>query len=69
MAITAKRQHKCAGDKDCTCNGLIKHAHHICRTAGCACHQAEAYGLVAVTVEHEAVYVPAQVQRLTEPTP
>ena len=59
MAITAKCQHKCAGDKDCVCNGLVKHQHHICRDAACRCHMAEAYGLEAVTVEREAVYVPA----------
>ena len=50
MAITAKCQHKCAGDRDCTCNGLVKHQHHICRDAACRCHTAEAYGLEAVTV-------------------
>ena len=65
MAITAKCQHKCAGDRDCTCNGLVKHQHHICRDAACRCHMAEAYGLEAVTVEREAVYVPA-VRRMEE---
>ena len=59
MAITAKCQHKCAGDKDCTCNGLVPHVHHICRNADCRCHAAESYGLEAVTVQHQAVYVPA----------
>ena len=58
MAITAKCQHKCAGDKDCTCNGLVPHTHHICRTPDCRCHAAEAYGLEAVTMQHQAVYVP-----------
>ena len=65
MAITAKCQHKCAGDKDCTCNGLVPHVHHICRDAACRCHMAEAYGLEAVTVERETVYVPA-VRRMEE---
>ena len=58
MAITAKCQHKCAGDKDCTCNGLVPHVHHICRNADCRCHAAESYGLEAVTMQHQAVYVP-----------
>ena len=58
MAITAKCNHKCAGGKDCTCNGLMPHAHHICRDPACRCHNAEAYGLEAVTVQHQAVYVP-----------
>ena len=58
MAITAKCQHKCAGDRDCTCNGTIPHVHHICRTPDCRCHAAEAYGLEAVTMQHQAVYVP-----------
>ena len=65
MAITTKCQHKCAGDKDCVCNGAISHTHHICRDAACRCHMAEAYGLEAVTVEREAVYVPA-VRRMEE---
>ena len=65
MAITAKCQHKCAGDKDCTCNGIVPHVHHICRDAAYRCHTAEAYGLEAVTVEREAVYVPA-VRRMEE---
>ena len=69
MAITGKCNHKCAGGRDCTCDGLIRHAHHICRTADCACHQAEAYGLEMVTAAREAVYVPARIQRMTEPTP
>lgn len=67
MAITAKCNHKCSGRHDCICNGLVPHAHHICKDAACPCHQAEAYGLEAVTVEHQAVYVPRQ--RRPEPTP
>ena len=65
MAITTKCTHKCPGDKDCVCNGAISHTHHICRDAACRCHTAEAYGLEAVTVEREAVYVPA-VRRMEE---
>ena len=42
-----------------SCNGLVRHAHHICRNADCRCHAAESYGLEAVTVQHQAVYVPA----------
>lgn len=58
MAITAKCTHKCPGGHECTCNGLRPHEHHICKDAACACHTAEAYGLEAVTVQHQAVYVP-----------
>ena len=65
MAITAKCNHKCPAGRECTCNGLVRHEHHICRAAGCACHTAAAYGLEAVTVEREAVYVPA-VRRMEE---
>lgn len=65
MAITAKCQHKCAGDRDCTCNGLVRHAHHICRDTTCRCHTAEAYGLEAMTVDHQAVYMP-RLRRLEE---
>ena len=59
MAITTKCNHKCPGGRECSCNGSIHHKHHICRSADCRCHAAEAYGLEAVTVEREAVYVPA----------
>ena len=58
MAITTKCNHKCPGGRECTCNGSIHHEHHICRTPGCACHAAVAYGLEMVTDAREAVYVP-----------
>ena len=44
---------------------MIRHEHHICRTPGCACHTAEAYGLEMVTDAREAVYVP-RLARLEE---
>ena len=65
MAVTAKCTNKCPGGHECTCNGLRRHAHHICKDADCACHTAAAYGLEAVTVEHQAVYVPLA-RRMTE---
>ena len=65
MAITTKSTHTCAAGRDCACNGDTPHVHHICRDAACRCHMAEAYGLEAVTVEREAVYVPA-VRRMEE---
>ena len=68
MAITAKCTHKCPGGRECTCNGMILHEHHICRTPGCACHTAEAYGLEMVTDARQAVYVPARTQRIGEGT-
>ncbi len=67
MAITTKCTHKCPGDKECTCNGLVRHAHHICRDVTCRCHSAEAYGLEAMTVDHQAVYV-TRLRRLEEGT-
>lgn len=58
MAVTAKCTCKCPGGHECTCNGLHTHEHHICKEPACICHTAEAYGLEAVTVQHQAVYVP-----------
>lgn len=61
MAVTAKCTNKCPGGRECTCNGLKEHQHHICKDAACVCHTAEAYGLILVTGrERQTVYVPVQ---------
>jgi hypothetical protein len=50
---------KCRGGRKCTCNAGHKAA-CICSRPDCQCHQPENYGLVLITRDRRAVYVPVE---------
>ena len=54
-----KCSHKCPGNRECRCNGAVKHTLHLCSDKTCACHQARRYGLERTIVAGRDVYAPA----------